>query len=73
MSAQTSPDDKAFTVDGSTIKGNVASEFGPDFFTTGENAARVILIQFQNAIKRRADWITIAAIIIALTSPFIFK
>jgi hypothetical protein len=71
MSAQ-SPSEKSFTLDGKKIQGEISTEFGPDFFSTDKNAVKIVLMQYRDAIqKQAADWITFAAIIIALISPFI--
>lgn len=72
MNSQSSEGGSSYIVDGDTIKGKIASEYGPDFFSTDKNTARILLIQYRDAtLKQSADWITLFAIIIALLSPFI--
>ncbi len=53
------------------IQGTISTDFGPKFFSTDENTARILLMKYHEAIKRQADWFTIAGIAIALLAPFV--
>jgi len=71
MNDQSPKGNTTYAIKGNLLEGKISSEYGPDFFSTDEKTAKILLMKYHEAIRRQADWITLAGTAIALLSPFI--